>query len=104
MMYFRDVYDHLFRIYGIVEGFQENMNGLLQAYFSFSSNKLNEIMKRMTVMATLTMPIVIIASIYGMNFKHMPELELYWGYYGVLGLMASIAGIMGFIFWRRRWI
>lgn len=81
MMYFRDIYDHLFRIYGIIEGFQEMITGILQAYFSYSSNKLNEVIKRLTVLATLTMPALTIASVYGMNFKHMPELTWQYGYH-----------------------
>ena len=104
MMYFRDVYDHLFRIYGSVEAFQENMNSLLQAYFSFSSNKLNEIMKRMTVLATLTMPSVIIAGIYGMNFKHIPELQWQHGYYFSYALMAATS--ISMLIWMKwkKWI
>lgn len=80
LMYFRDVYDHLFRIYGISEGFHESLSSLLQVYFSYSSHKLNEIVKHMSVLATLTMPAVIIASIYGMNFHNMPELDWKYGY------------------------
>ena len=84
IIYFRDVYDHLYRIYGAIDGFHEALAGILQAYFSHSSNKLNEIMKRMTVLATLTMPAVMISSIYGMNFRSMPELEHPYGYFFAL--------------------
>ncbi len=103
-MYFRDVYDHLFRIYGNIEGFHEAVNGVLQGYFSYSSNKLNEIMKRMTVMATLSMPAVMIASIYGMNFRNMPELDHPMGYFMSLGLMALTS--MGMLVWMKykKWI
>lgn len=103
-IYFRDIYDHLFRIYGEVEGFHEMVASILQVYFSQSSHRLNEIVKRMTVMATLTMPSVIIASIYGMNFKFMPELEWYWGYPLSIGLMALIGLVMlAWMKWRK-WI
>lgn len=104
MMYFRDIYDHLFRIYGILEGFHELIPGILQVYFSQSSHMLNTIMKRMTVLATLTMPSIIIASIYGMNFQHMPELGWGYGYYFSLGLMVLTS--VGMLIWMKlkKWI
>ncbi|MBI3314118.1 MAG: magnesium/cobalt transporter CorA [Candidatus Omnitrophica bacterium] len=104
MMYFRDIYDHLFRIYGSVEGFHEILAGVLQAYFSYSSHKLNEIMKRMTVLATLTMPSIIVASIYGMNFRNMPELEWPYGYYLSIVLMGVTS--IGMLIWMKfkKWI
>lgn len=104
IIYFRDVYDHLYRIYGAIDGFHEALTGILQAYFSHSSNKLNLIMKRMTVLATLTMPAVMISSIYGMNFRSMPELEHPYGYFFALALMGLISGIMlVWIKWKK-WI
>lgn len=104
MMYFRDVYDHLFRIYGIVEGFHEMITSLLQVYFSHSSHKLNEVMKRLTLLATLTMPAVIIASIYGMNFSHMPELGWRYGYLFSLGLMFLVSAVLLLWMKLKRWI
>jgi len=103
-VYFRDVYDHLFRIYGITEGFHEKIGILMQVHFSVMSNKMNLMMKRMTAMATLTMPSLIIASIYGMNFQHMPELDHPLGYFFSLGLMA-FAGV-GMLIWMKwkKWI
>ncbi len=104
LMYFRDVYDHLFRLYGIAEGFHEALNSILQAYFSSSSHRLNEVMKRMTILATLTMPPLIIASIYGMNFGWMPELAWKYGYFFSLGLMAfGTAGTLVFMK-LKKWI
>lgn len=104
IMYFRDVYDHVYRIYGLAEGFHEIIGSLLQAYFSYSSHKLNEIMKRMTVLATLTMPAVIIASIYGMNFRNMPELDHPLGYLFSMVLMAVTSLIL--LIWMKwkKWI
>lgn len=103
-VYFRNVYDHLFRIYGFVEGFHEATTGIMQAYFSFSSNRLNEVMKRMTVMATLSMPAIMIASIYGMNFQNMPELNHPYGYYGAIALMFVTS--VGMLIWMKikKWI
>ena len=94
IMYFRDICDHLIRIYSIAEGFHESLASLLQAYFSYSSQKLNEIIKHMTVLATLTMPSIIVASIYGMNFKHMPELNWQYGYLFALALSGGISVTM----------
>lgn len=104
LMYFRDVYDHLFRLYGIAEGFHEALTSTLQAYFSYSSHRLNEVMKRLTILATLSMPVVMIASIYGMNFQHMPELAWRYGYYLSLALMA-VTGV-GMVAWMKfkKWI
>ncbi|MDP3920083.1 MAG: magnesium/cobalt transporter CorA [Candidatus Omnitrophota bacterium] len=103
-IYFRDIYDHLLRIYSIAEGFHESLSSVLQAYFSYSSHKLNEIIKHMTVLATLTMPAVIVASIYGMNFRHMPELTWKFGYGFSFLVMAAISGVM--LIWMKwkKWI
>ncbi len=87
LMYFRDVYDHLFRIHTMAESYHDTLNSILQVYFSYASTKLNEVMKRLTVLATIAMPAMIIASLYGMNFRHMPELQWEHGYIFSIGLM-----------------
>lgn len=104
MIYFRDIYDHLFKIYGTIDALHDAMAGILQAYFSYSSHKLNETIQRMTVLATLTMPAIIIASIYGMNFRVMPELEWKYGYLFSFGLMALMS--IGMLIWMKlkKWI
>jgi magnesium transporter len=104
MVYFRDVYDHIFRVVALTESYHDTLSSVMQAYFSYQSNKLNEIMKRMTVLATLTMPTVMIASIYGMNFQHMPELNHPLGYFGSLALMAFVS--IGMLVWMKlkKWI
>jgi magnesium transporter len=94
LMYFRDVYDHLFRTYGIVEGFNENIANILQVYFSYASYKLNDIVKHLTVLATLTMPALIIASLYGMNFRYMPELAWPFGYPFAIGVIVMSSVLM----------
>lgn len=104
MMYFRDVYDHLFRIYGLAESFHESLASILQVYFSYSSNKLNEVVKHMTVMATLTMPSVIIASMYGMNFEYMPELHWKFGYPFSIALSLGISGALLVWMKLKKWI
>ncbi len=104
VIYFRDIYDHLFQVYGMIESFHEMVPSILQVYYSHSSHTLNESIKRMTVMATLTMPTVMIASIYGMNFQFMPELDWRYGYFLSLGLMAIVS--LGMLVWMKfkKWI
>jgi len=104
LMYFRDIYDHLFRIHSMAEAYHENLNNILQVYFSYSSFRLNEVLKHLTVLATITMPPVIIASIYGMNFKHFPELEWALGYPFAIGL--CVFSSLGTLVWMKfkKWI
>ena len=104
LMYFRDVYDHLFRIHTMAESYHDTLNSILQVYFSYASTKLNEVMKRLTVLATITMPPVIIASIYGMNFKHMPELEHPLGY--LFALLLCVVSSVAMLVWMKikKWI
>ena len=104
LMYYRDIYDHLFQIYQVAEDFHETLNSLLRAYFSYSSHKLNEIMKRMTVLATLTMPSMVIASVYGMNFRNIPELQWRYGFYVSLGTMFLVSIVMLLWMKRKKWI
>jgi magnesium transporter len=77
---------------------------MLDIYLSSVSNKLNETMKVLTVIATIFMPLTFLAGLYGMNFKFMPELEWRWGYFMVLALMVLIVAIMLAYFRNRRWI
>ncbi|MFA7000592.1 MAG: magnesium/cobalt transporter CorA [Candidatus Omnitrophota bacterium] len=104
LMYFRDVSDHLIRIYTVAEGLHENLSNILQVYFSYSSVKLNEVVKHLTVLATLTMPPLIIASIYGMNFKHMPELSWQHGYTFALMLSLVTSSIMLLWMKMKKWL
>jgi magnesium transporter len=102
--FFRDVYDHFLRINDLVESYRDLVTSALEAYLSVQSNRMNEIMKTLTLMATVMLPITFIAGVYGMNFKHMPELEWPWGYVYSLGLMVVVT-VANFIwFWRKGWI
>jgi magnesium transporter len=91
-VYFRDVCDHLFRIIDTVETFRDMIEGLMAIHLSNVSNRMNEAMKTLTIMATLFIPLTFIAGVYGMNFEYMPELKWRGGYVGVLGLMAVVTG------------
>ncbi len=102
--YFRDVYDHLVRITDINESLRDLVSGALDIYLSVTSNRLNEVMKFLTLVATVFMPLTLLSGIYGMNFHYMPELEWRYGYFAVLGVMALVAVSMVHWFRRRGWL
>jgi magnesium transporter len=101
---FRDVYDHLVRINDLLENFREMLTSIQEAHLSVTSNRLNEIMKFLTLFTATLMPLTVIAGIYGMNFQYMPELRWRWGYPAALGAMAVAGGSVLFFFWRRGWL
>lgn len=104
LIYFKDIHDHMLRIHGMTDVLHETLANIMHAYFSYSSHKLNEVIKHMTVLATVTMPAVIISSIYGMNFQHMPELDWKLGYPFALFLSLGVsAGMLGWMKWKK-WI
>ena len=102
--FYRDVYDHFLRINDIAEGYRDLVTSALDAYLSVQSNRMNEIMKTLTLMSTVMLPLTFIVGLYGMNFKHMPELDWVWGYPAAIALMIVVAG--GILLWfrRRGWI
>ena len=102
-LFLRDVYDHSVQALEIVETLRETAVSVMEVFLSVQNQRLNEVMKVLTVIATLFIPLTFIASIYGMNFKHMPELEWPWGYGGALGLMALTAIGMLAYFRRKGW-
>lgn len=102
--YLRDVYDHVVHVIDSVDIYREMLSGMLDLYLSSVSNRLNEVMKVLTVISLVFMPLTFIAGVYGMNFKFMPELEWHWGYPFALLLMAGIAVLMVLYFKRKRWI
>ena len=103
-LYLRDVYDHAVQVIDIIEAFRDMTAGMLDIYLSSLSNRMNEVMKVLTLIATIFMPLTVIVGLYGMNFKFMPELEWRWGYPAVLLLMALVAGFMVLFFKRKRWL
>ena len=102
--FYRDVYDHLVRVVDLAENYRDLISGSLEAYLSVVSNRLNEIMKVLTIFSAVMLPLTFIAGVYGMNFENMPELHSRYGYYGAWGLMILVAIAMLFFFWRRGWI
>jgi magnesium transporter len=102
--YFRDVYDHCIQIMDVVETYRELAGGLMDVYLSSVSNRQNEVMKVLTVMASIFIPLTFLAGIYGMNFEHMPELHKRWAYPILLAVMAGVAGVMLLFFYRKGWL
>lgn len=103
-MYLRDVHDHAIYLVDTMETFRDMLSGMLDIYLSSVNNRMNEIIKVLTIIATLFMPLTFVAGIYGMNFEYMPELKMRHGYPMVLGLMAAIALVMFTYFRKKRWL
>ena len=103
-MYLRDTYDHILQTSEAVETARELVNGLMNTYLSVVSNRMNEVMKVLTIMASIFIPLTFMAGIYGMNFEHMPELHVKWAYPLLLAAMGLTAIGMVAHFWRKGWI
>ena len=102
-VYLRNVYDHTIQIVDTIETFRDMVSGMLDVYLSNVSNRMNEVMKVLTIIATLFIPMTFLAGIYGMNFKHMPELEWPWGYPIVWAIMLLVGLVMVLYFRRKKW-
>ena len=102
-MYLRDIYDHVVAAADAVEAMRDLLNSMLEIHMSNLNIRLNEVMKVLTIVTTLFIPATFIAGVYGMNFKHMPELDWSWGYPAALLLMAVAAGGMFLYFKRKKW-
>jgi magnesium transporter len=102
-IYLRDCYDHAIQVLDMVETYRELASSLMDVYLSSVSNRMNEIMKVLTVISTLFIPITFIVGLYGMNFKYMPELNWRWGYPMVWVVMLSIEAGLVYFFWKRGW-
>lgn len=103
-LYLKDVYDHVIHAIDTLETFREMLSGMLDIYLSSMSNRLNEVMKVLTIIATIFMPLTFLAGVYGMNFKNMPEMGWEWSYAVLWMVMIGIAAGMLIIFRRKKWI
>lgn len=103
-IYIRDIYDHVIQVSDSMEFFREMLTGMIEMYLSSLSNKLNEVMKVLTVIATIFMPLTFLTGIFGMNFKHIPGLERVWGFPSSLLIMIITALFMVRYFQRRQWM
>ena len=103
-VYLRDVYDHTIQVIDTVETYRDMLSGMMDIYLSSISNRMNEVMKVLTIIATIFIPLTFIVGVYGMNFKYIPELEWRWGYFATWSAMILLAGSMLLIFKRRKWL
>lgn len=103
-IYLQDIYDHIVQMIDIIEGFRDVVSGMFDIYLSNINIRTNEIVKVLTIVSTIFVPLTFISSLYGMNFDHMPELHTYWGYPIILAIMIVIAGGMLLFFRHKKWI
>ena len=109
LIYLKDIYDHTIQVIDIIETYGDLISGMLDVYLSSISNRMNAVMKVLTIIATIFIPLTFIAGLYGMNFNtakspfNMPELNWYYGYPFVLGFMVAIGVVMLILFKRKKW-
>lgn len=103
-LFLRDLYDHTIRVIDTVETYRDLLSGMMDVYLSSVSNKMNEVMKVLTIITTIFIPLSFIAGIYGMNFDNLPELHWKYSYFVLWGVMISVAVGMVFYFKRRKWL
>ena len=103
-LFLRDLYDHTIRVIDTVETFRDLLSGMMDIYLSSVSNRMNEVMKVLTIITTIFIPLSFIAGIYGMNFEHMPELHWRYGYHALWVVMITVAVGMVFYFRKRKWL
>jgi len=103
-IYFRDIYDHCIHLSETIDSSRELVSGLLNTYLTLQGNRLNEVMKVLTIVATIFVPLTFVAGIYGMNFDYMPELHERWAYPGLLAVMLFSSLLMLLYFRHKGWI
>jgi len=103
VIYLRDVYEHTVEVVETIEVYRETLSGMLDIYLTSVSNRMNEVMKILTIIATIFIPLTFIAGVYGMNFRYMPELDWRWGYPIVLAAMATVSAGMLLYFRKKKW-
>ncbi|MEL4304571.1 magnesium/cobalt transporter CorA [Methanococcoides sp. LMO-2] len=103
-LFLKDLYDHIIQVMDTIESYRDVLSTMLDLYLSTASNKMNEIMKVLTIIATIFIPLTFIAGIYGMNFEYMPELKWHWGYAAAWGIMITVAFVMVSYFRKLKWL
>ena len=103
-IFFRDVYDHTIQVIDNIETYRDMLSGMVETYLSSISNRMNEVMKVLTIISTIFIPLTFIVGVYGMNFDVMPELRWPWGYYLIWGIMLGLGGAMVAFFRRKKWL
>ena len=104
LIFFKDIYDHVLQIQETIDTCRELVSGLHDTFLTNVNNRMNEIMKTLTITATIFIPLTFIAGIYGMNFKYMPELDWKWGYFAVWAVIIGVVGIMFYYFKKKDWL
>jgi magnesium transporter len=102
--FLRDLYDHTIQATDSIESFRDILSSMADIYLSSVSHRLNEVMKVLTIIATIFIPLTFIAGVYGMNFNYMPELEWKWGYPLIWGIMTVIGLSMLYYFKKKKWL
>ena len=103
-IFYRDIYDHIVRIEDLNQSLHDRADNALATHLSSVANRQNEVMKVLSIVAAIFLPLTLLAGIYGMNFENMPELEVPWAYFAVLGFMATVILVVLWRFWARRWV
>ena len=103
-IFYRDVYDHVVRIEDLNQTLRDRADNALATYLSSVASRQNETMKVLSVVATIFLPLTLLAGVYGMNFEYMPELGVSWAYFAVVGFIAAAIVVAIWWFWARRWI
>jgi magnesium transporter len=103
-IFLRDIYDHAIHIIDSIETYRDMLSGMLDIYLSSVSNRMNQVMKVLTIIATIFMPLTFLAGVYGMNFEHMPEIGWPWSYPILWLVMLGVAGVMLFFFKKKNWL
>ncbi len=104
LVFIRDLYDHSLQVIDMVETYRETVSGLVELYLSSLSNRMNQVMRILTTISTIFIPLTFIVGVYGMNFEFMPELKLHYGYYIIWGVMIAVGGGMYLYFKRKKWM
>jgi magnesium transporter len=104
LVFVRDLYDHTVQVIDAIETYRDILSGMFDIYLSSISYRMNAVMKVLTIISTIFIPLTFISGLYGMNFAHMPELRWKWGYPAVLGVMAAVAAYMVRLFRRKKWL
>jgi magnesium transporter len=103
-IFLRDIYDHAIHIIDSIETYRDMLSGMLDIYLSSVSNRMNQVMKVLTIIATIFMPLTFLAGVYGMNFRHMPEIGWRWSYPILWLVMLGVAGVMVYFFKKKNWL
>ena len=104
LVFIRDLYDHSLQVIDMVETYRETVSGLVELYLSSLSNRMNQVMRILTTISTIFIPLTFIVGVYGMNFDFMPELHLHYGYYIIWGVMLAVGVGMYLYFKRKKWM